>query len=179
MTGQSPRGGSGRCPRSGSLPAQTHSSSWEWECARVQTRLLLWHLCTCSCMWLPHLENFPFFVCPDVLMLCTLGCVGTQARSLPGHVHPHSCWHTCLHVHTRVTQCLPSPPHLLLQSPPLPRLIRGKSPLSHAGEVVLWAHGSPSGLSAPGWGGICQLECCGPVVVHGDNFCLAPGFLGC
>lgn len=42
MTGQSPRGGSGRCPRSGSLPAQTHSSSWEWECARVQTRLLLW-----------------------------------------------------------------------------------------------------------------------------------------
>lgn len=35
------------------------------------------HLCTCSCMWLPHLKNFPFFMCPDVLTLCTLGCVGT------------------------------------------------------------------------------------------------------
>lgn len=36
----------GRCPRTagtGSLPAQTHGSSWEWECAaRVQTCLLVW-----------------------------------------------------------------------------------------------------------------------------------------
>lgn len=71
------------------------------------------HLGTCSCVWLPHLENFPFSICPDVLMLCVLGCVGTRSHSLLGHVHPHSCWHTCMLVHTGVTgnaSPVPSPP---------------------------------------------------------------------
>lgn len=75
--------------RTCSLPAQTHGSARQWERARVQT-----HLRTCSCVGLPHLENFPFFIRPDVLTLCTLGCVGTRAHSLLGHVHPHSLWHT-------------------------------------------------------------------------------------
>lgn len=48
------------------------------------------HVCGCICAWLPHLENLPFLIRPGVLTTCTLGCVGTQAHSLLGHLDPNS-----------------------------------------------------------------------------------------
>lgn len=77
------------------------------------------HLCTCSYAWLLHLEKFPLFICPDVLTLYSLGCVSTRAHSLLGHVHPHSLWHACVHVHMGVTQNA-SPVPLTSRSRPCP-----------------------------------------------------------
>lgn len=142
---------------------------------------VLAHVQACLLMWAPVHTQLCLVTTPGKLPLLHMPrCAHT--------VHARMCWHmgtpclaTCTHtaagtlvclVHTRVTQSdspVPltscSSPHSLEKSPLCPI----------AGMEVLQVQGSPSALSAPGWGGICQLECCGPV----DDLFLPPGFLGC